>query len=251
MPAAARRVALLIGAAAILPVAAGAWPSPLAAANEPAGAFSPPTGSMVLTRTLRRPLTGDAEVVTTRRYEVRFVREDDGYRLDGRLLDVMVKAPPALEPLAALERARPDDGMFPMRLDAGGGLRPLDGPGHSEQVREAGLRAGAAVGTLALPPFDHAQASDFARFFEERSVRTDWPRDLFRPRPGRREESRTVTLVNGARGDVTVTTDASADAASGMLSVYTRRVTTSLSDTASGEHRVTDETWTLLRRSDG
>lgn len=240
---ASRRIALLIGAAMVFPMAAGAIASPISStrAAEP---FSPPDGAMILTRTLRRPLSGGAEVTTRRSYEIRFLPEGEGYRVEGRLIDVAVTAPPALQPLAALEMERPDTGLFPMHLDPRGMLRPGDGPKHNPQVHQAGKRARNAIDTLPLEPFDHAQASEFARFFEQRSVHTAWPVDLFRPHPGQREETRLVPLTNGARGDVTIMTHAIADAPSGLISSFVRRITTALE----GDHRVSEETWTLRKQ---
>src|SRR5436309_1976086 len=86
-------------------------PRPLVAASAAtaaaSGGFSAPSGTLVLTRTLRRPLPGGAEIVSTRSYEIRIVADGDGFRVDGSLLSSEVTAPPSLAALAALERNRP------------------------------------------------------------------------------------------------------------------------------------------------
>jgi len=143
-----------------------------------------------------------------------------------------------------LERSRPDADMFPMRLDASGMLLPQGAPVHSGEVRQAGLIVGTDVRALAIEPFDRAQARKFAGSFEQRSVRTAWPEDLFHPMPGVREETRTVPLPNGARGTVRVSIDASTRGVSGLLGSLVRRVTTNLE----GDSRITEETWTLAAK---
>ena len=200
---------------------------------------------MVLTRTLRRPLPGGMEVLTRRSYEILFVPESGGFRVDGRLVGVEVEAPPQLQALALLERRRPDADMFPMRLDTRGNLQPMGAVGRSEEVRQAGLNVGMTVESLALEPYDRNQAKQFARSFEKRSVRTAWPEDLFSPAPGSREETQTVPLPNGGRGTVRVNIDARTHSASGLLGSFFRRVTTDLE----GDSRITEETWTLADKS--
>lgn len=243
-PAPSRRAVWLAGAAAAMPVVLASFPLAPAAATA-AKQFEPPSEAMVLTRTLRRPLPGGAEVLTRRSYEIHFIPEAGGYRIDGMLVGVEVDAPPSLQALASLERKRPDAGMFPMRLDARGILQPQGEAAQAEEVRQAGLSVGRDVDRLGLGRFDRTQAKAFARAFEKRSVRTAWPEDLFNPAPGQREETQTVPLPNGARGTVRVSIDASARGGSGLLDSLVRRVTTDLE----GSGRVTEETWTLAAKS--
>ncbi|MCX7864725.1 MAG: hypothetical protein N2423_06805 [Novosphingobium sp.] len=239
-----RRAVWLAGAAAIMPVLCAGLPLSSLEATTPRQ-FEPPADAMVLTRTLRRPLPGGAQVLTRRSYEIRFVPEAGGYRVDGRLLAVEVDAPPGLEALAALERNRPDDGMFPMLLDEQGRLRPKINESHPIQVQEAARQVRRQVSALALTPFDRSQAEGFARAFEQKSVHTAWPDDLFHPRPGKREETQTIPLPNGARGTVRISVEARTAGASSLLGSFIRRVTTDLD----GDSRVTEEIWTLSTRS--
>jgi hypothetical protein len=240
-----RRAVWLAGAAAMMPVVFGNFP--LAPAEAIAsGQFEPPGDPMVLTRTLRRPLPGGAEVLTRRSYEIRFIAETGGYRIDGELVGVEVEAPPGLQALAMLERKRPDADMFPMRLDIRGLLQPQEAPPLTEEVRQAARSFGDAVQSLSLESFDRTQATNFAKAFEQRSVRTAWPEDLFRPVPGRREETQVIPLPNGARGTVRVIIDASTRGPTGLLSTFVRRVTTDLE----GQSRITEETWTLAAKKE-
>lgn len=239
-----RRAIWLAGAAAAMPVVLASFPVAPAAATT-SRLFEPPSGPMVLTRTLRRPFPDGTEVLTRRSYEIRFIPESGGYRIDGRLIGVEVDAPPGLQPLALLERRRPDAEMFPMRLDAYGILQSTGAQTHTEEVRQAGLHVSRDVQSLALVPFDQIQAKKFAKSFEKRSVRTAWPVDLFHPVRGAREETRTIPLPNGARGTVRVSIDADTHIGSGLLSSFVRRVTTDLA----GDRRITEETWTLAAGS--
>jgi hypothetical protein len=239
-----RRAAWLAGAAAVMPVAVASFPLMPAEAVAPKR-FAPPDSTMVLTRTLRRSLPGGEEVLTRRSYEIRFVPDGGGYRIDGRLVGVEVDAPTNLQALAMLEKRRSDADMFPMRLDAQGMLVPqVTPPPQAEEVRQAALSVGREIDAHSFEPFDLSQAKAFAATFEKRSVRTAWPEDLFHPSPGLREEIRTVPLPNGARGTVRVTINASAHGGTGLLGSFVRRVTTDLE----GDSRVTEETWTLTAK---
>jgi hypothetical protein len=200
---------------------------------------------MVLTRTLRRPLPDGAEVLTRRSYEIHFIAEGDGYRVDGSLVGVEVQVPPALQALAMLERKRLDTGMFPMRLDASGTLQPQLAPPQSEEARQAALAVSKKLESLPLGQLDQSQASNFAKAFENRSMRSAWPEDLFHPAPGKREETRSVPLPNGARGTVRVSIDALTGETSGLLGSLVRKVTTDFD----GDSRITEETWTLTAKS--
>jgi len=190
---------------------------------------------------LRRPLPGGAEVRTQRSYEIRFVPDGAGFRVEGALLDVAVDAPPALSALAALERDRPDADMFPMRLDAAGKLVSADAPATAPQVREAIRVARRQIGALGLERVPAIQADAFARQFESRSARTPWPEDLFNPASGQRRETRSIPLPNGAHGQVAIDIDAQTAGPTGLLRRFERRVTTQLD----GSTRMTEEIWTL------
>jgi hypothetical protein len=231
------RAAWLLGAAAILPVAAiGA-----AQASPAASAFIPTPAPLLLTRTLRHVLHDGNAVVSRRSYRVRFVADHGGFRIEGALADVAVEAPPGLEALAQLERRRPDTGLFPMRLDAAGAIVPTpDAPPSAEQRQALELAAG-QIARMGLAASETGQAQAFVSRLQAQPHRTVWPRDLFHPRPGARREERTIPLANGLRGQVTTEIEASADPATGLLGAFRRKVTTELD----GNTRVVIEEWTL------
>jgi hypothetical protein len=233
------RAAWLASAAAVLPLVALA--QPLEARS--AAVFAPGSHAMVLTRVLRRPLPGGVEVATSRSYELRFVRDGAGYRVEGELLDVKVEVPTAFEALAALERARVDTGMFPVHIDdrgrfvAGGEARSGAFASQASQVALVQVPGGLAAG----------EARDARSFIEQigsNPVHTAWPVDLFMPAPGRQGSRQTIPLPGGKTGEVAVVIDAAVDAQTGLVTTLTRHVTTRLGDTS----RITEETWTLARK---
>lgn len=235
------RAVWLAGVAALMPLIAG----PLQAAPAAARATTPfaaPDTEMLLTRTVRRPLPGGAEVLARRSYAIRFTREGAGYRIDGRLAQVEVDAPPPLRALAALERQRRDEGMFPMWLDAEGRLLTGSGPRRAEQVGQAIDAAATAPALDTIGTLDKLQAQAFIRQLGENPVRSPWPEELFRPVPGNRRETRMIPLVNGGRGRVVTDIAARATVETGLLVSFDRTVTSDLE----GDTRATYESWTLV-----
>jgi hypothetical protein len=230
----------LAGAAAIMPLAAVSHsPAPAEAAS--AEPFRPPEGPLLLTRTVRRSLSDGKEVRARRSYEVRFVPEAGGYRLDGRLRDVVVEVPPRLEAMAELERKRRDDAMFPMHVDRTGRLLPGGDPAPAPQVRQAIERFSAEVAQAKIGASDKAQAQAFVRQFQGTAGLSPWPQDLFRPLVGARRETRTVALPDGGQGEVSVEITAREAGPGGLLVSLSRRVT----NTIEGSMRATEEHWTL------
>lgn len=208
--------------------------------------FSPSLAPMLLTRTLRKPLGDGNEVLSRRTYEIRFVPERGGYRVDGRLVGVEVETPPDLALFAQLERARPDEGMFPMHVDHGG--RFVDAGGNASASPEVahGWDLTKNMATKArLDAAEAAQAHAFIDVVRKQAPRTEWPRDLFRPVPGERVERNEVPLPDGLKGFVTVRIDARPQGNGGMLASLDRTVTTDLG----GGQRQTFETWTLAPKS--
>ncbi len=233
------RSVLLAGAAAILPFAALSA-APLAAATSAISPFLPSAEPMVLTRVLRRPLPGGIEISTARSYEIRIVREDGGYRIEGELIGVAVDVPPQFEALAALEKGRDDVGMFPMHIDAGGRFLATGGREVGPVAQEAGRIASAMV-PASLAPSEARDANAFIRQTAASPVQTAWPEDLFRPAPGKRRNTQVVPLPGGKTGEVSVEIEANVDDGSGLVAKLQREVTTRLGDST----RVTIETWTL------
>jgi hypothetical protein len=236
-------MAWLTGLAAIMPLAAAA-PAPAAPTEaETTQPFQPPAGPMLLTRTTRRTLHDGKPIMARRSYEVRFIREGEGYRIDGELVDVAVEVPPQLEAVAELERKRPDEGMFPLHLDASGKLVRSERPPQSEANKERIAAVAGMVDHLRLSEFDKGRAKAFVLGFQTRPGYSAWPEDLFHPAPGKRRETRTIPLVNGERGKIVVETTADTGP-DGLLASLTRRVTSEIDD----DWRAISEEWTLAPR---
>ena len=230
----------LAGAAVALVLTTAASPPP-PPAQQAAPAFRPPAGTMLLSRTLRRPLADGKAVVTTRRYEVCFVADGAGFRIDGKLVDVAVEVPPALEALAEIERRRPDAGMFPIRLDAQGMILPQDDPRDPEAMGKAVDEAKRQLGRSELNGLDMLEAQAFVERFRTRPAMSPWPRDLFRPAEPETHLERNIPLPDGTQGMIRVDTEAAVLAPVGLLGSFRRTVTTELD----GVRRISIETWTL------
>jgi hypothetical protein len=235
-------------AAAAMPMVALAasaeapFPTP---SPSPGGGFALPDRPMVLTRTLRRPLPDGKEIITLRSYLLHFRPTDDGIRIDGELLAVTVDAPPALQAIAELERRRPDRGMFPMRLGHDG-LLLAGNPAPAGAARSAAVDAVLShIDTLDLAAPDMADAQAFASQFRGGGGGTPWPRDLFRPAPGQRQDHRAVPLPDGEQGSVRIVTD-TAVTPTGLLATYTRRITTEMGR----DRRLSVEEWSLVETPD-
>ena len=206
--------------------------------------FNPPHEEMLLTRTLKRPLSGGYEILTRRSYEILIAADGDGFRVDGKLIDVEVEAPPSLKALAAIERSRPDEGMFPMMLDSHGRLLSRETQ-QPVAVRKASDAAHKHVAAAGISGTEKQQANAFVSQLEKRAEITRWPDDLFAPAAGHHLQEKTIPLPGGGWGRVSITTDARPDHRSGLLDFFSRTVTTELE----GSTRISQETWTLSRKS--
>ncbi len=230
------------GTAAMLALAAIAGHAP-AAAQPLAGEFSPPTTSLLLSRTLVRALP-DGKTITTRRdYEVRITRDGDGFRVDGALVNVAVDAPPSLMVLAELERRRPDTGMFPIRLDSRGIIVGSAERVPSTAVNQAVTHVSERIGASGLAAIDMLQAQAFIARLRNTAARSNWPNDVFRPAPGKRSEMRKLALPGGEAGEVTIEIESHGPGPAGQIAAMERIVTTNLA----GDQRMTRERWRISR----
>lgn len=240
--------AWLAGVAAILPLAMINAAPAVEAATAPA-AFVPPGSTLLLTRTLHSPLADGREIVSRRTYEVTITADGAGWRVDGRLVDSSVSAPRQLAFLAELERNRTDDGMFPIRLDSRGMIL-AGGEALSGEAREKA--AAAAVESVKDKPAEAPDRQVAVGLFEQlrrQPVMTAWPSDLFHPAPGRRTDTRVISLPDGTRGEVTIEVEARpakvAPAAPAVSSLH-RVITTRMGASA----RTLREEWTLAMAPD-
>lgn len=209
-------------------------------AAEPIAVLDTP---LILTRTLQRPLGGEAVLVVRRRYEVRIVRDGASYRVDGRLLGAEVEAPPSLQAFAELERNRPDPGLFPLALDAAGRIVSDSRAAPSEPLDRAAALAQGRLSAGPLPPMELAQAQAFVRQLQARASGSRWPDDLFHPAPGAEREERAIPLPDGKSGSVTIETARERPQTGDTIATHRRTVATELA----GDRRVSREEWTLVR----
>lgn len=233
-------IARLMGAAsllALLPLAAVSG-APAAASD---GAFSAPSGPLVLTRTLRRPLPDGAEIVSTRSYEVRIVPDGEGFRVEGHLLSSQVTAPPSLAALAAIERGRPDGGLFPFRLDRNGMIASAALPSERAAAAAAAAAGERAIAGSAMTAADRREAQAVIDQLAARAGASGarWPSDLFHPAPGVRSQTSRFEVGPGQSGSVTTTVEARRDASGNSIE---RTVVTE----TGGARRAIHETYTVV-----
>ncbi len=221
----------MLGTAALLPVGG---PATHATASTPAGSvFSAPDGSLVLTRELRRELSRGKQLVTRRNYRIVFVRDGVGWRVDGELIDCQVDAPPELEALAQIEKARPDVGLFPLYLDSSGKIvEQLGSRADATSTAKARAVVNNTVASIAMTPQDRTIASAMVQRIatQSQSSGVRWPDDLFRPASGHRSEVRNMAMPDGSEGRIIVTIDA-AGGGDGMLDRFERNIVTELGGT--------------------
>ena len=230
----------LSGAAAVLTLSALGSAAPAAAAPD---SFAPPLSQLLLTRTLLRPLPDGKAVTTRRSYAVQILRDGQGYRVEGRLIEATVDAPPSLAALAEIERQRPDNGMFPILLDAQGMIVGGGTVQSHDSLDRAAATTKERIGGADLSALDMLQAQSFVTQLRARSARSQWPADIFHPLPGRRSEERAIAVPGGGEGKVTIEIAASGAGAGGQLAALERIVTTDLA----GDRRITREQWQLSR----
>lgn len=230
---AAAHAALLVGAGMIAPpVAAG----PAVQSR----AFAPPSGRpLILARTVVRELPGGAAIVATRRYRVTFQPVSGGWEVDGALVSSEIDVPPALAALAAIERARPDDGMFPIVLDHAGRIvaEPVAGMG-----REAVAGAVGAAGPIVGPePATGFIVQIGAAAAAPGGGLTSWPEALFLPGGMSGTTEQAFALPDGSAGTVRVSLECDPAPGMAMMGRAARTVVTH----AAGTRRVAREEWTL------
>ena len=218
--------AVLLAGAATLVIAAAPAPDAVVA-------LAPPTDRpLLLSRTLTRELPGGKAIVATRRYRIVFARTASGWRIDGTLVASEIAAPPALAALAELERTRPDDGLFPIALDAAGRIVSASGGAQGRtQVERAIVAVRAKLPGEPLPGVAAGSAGALTR----------WPETLFLPVETRAANEQRFPLPDGSEGKITVTLASAAAEALATMGRAERTVTTEVG----GTRRISRESWSL------
>lgn len=236
-------------AALLLGTLSAAVPAPAQPPASVGPVFAPPEGEpLLLTRTLRRELVDGKAIIATRRYRINFIRNDTGWTIDGTLVASEIEAPPALAALAAIERQRPDDTLFPIRLDTAGVIQPRDGTATPDgpawraaldkAIKLASVRVepatdGAALNLLVQQMQAVAGAATLSR----------WPARLFLPDQGNSREERRFALPEGTEGSIVAELECLRAEGLATMGRAERRVVTEIA----GTRRVTRELWSLER----
>lgn len=211
--------------------------------------FAPPEGEpLLLTRMLRRELVDGKVIVATRRYRINFIRSDTGWKINGALVASEIEAPPALAALAAIERQRPDDTLFPIRLDAAGVIQPRDGTATPDgpEWRAALDKAIKLASARVEPATDGAALNLLVQQMQAvagAATLSHWPTRLFLPDQGNSREERHFALPDGIEGSIVAELECVPAEGLETLGRAERRVITKIS----GTQRVTRELWSLER----
>ena len=211
--------------------------------------FAPPAGALRLTRELHRHLADGQQVVTRRSYRIRITRTgtasvagpDAGFVVDGVLVSAEVSAPPALAQLAAIERARPDTGLFPLHLDRDGQITDAAAPPDTATGKALKKVTNEMISGAHLGPARRAEMRRFTLAVLQGDG-SEMPAELLHPQPGHVEDTSQFALPDGGKGQITVAIDAETDPATGLMRRFSRAITTSGGGTA----RASEEVWTLL-----
>lgn len=231
-----------------LPVSLLVLPAAIAGAAIPLHAqqalerFAPPEVPVILTRSLYLPFPDGKQVTVIRKYELRFSRDGGQFRIDGRLLDTTVEAPPRLSALADLERRRSEAGLFPVLLDSQGTIlesHPVANDG--EAGNQAAAQARELVAQTATSPALRREIAGSLRSLTEANSRSVWPIFLFNPGTAERSSRQKLVLPDGAKGVVETRIFVAGLLAGGLPRRLERSVTTRLE----GTQRTTREVWTF------
>ncbi|MCL6249984.1 hypothetical protein M3P36_02820 [Altererythrobacter sp. KTW20L] len=237
MPGSNRRDALRLAlGAALLPLFA-TRPA-LASANPMVDQIAPPPGQMIYRRSIERQLPGGPTLAISRDFAVEFERLDTGFRVTGEQVAARVDWPAPLEHLAALERQRVENGVFPMLLDEVGHI--VEGPEAASG--EELSRALADVRAMMAGAGEEASTLVEALHQSGTRLTTHLPRDLFAPLADERSAREEVILPWGDAGEIETRFTALRDPASRLMSSARREITTRIGN----DERRSGEQWELF-----
>lgn len=229
---------------AALVVAAGmASTSALSQPASPPIAFAPPVDRpLVLSRKVVRELSDGKAIVATRRYRITFHPVADGWDVAGALIASEIDVPPSLAAIAAIERDRPDDGLFPIHLDRSGRIVAVEPVAPSNAETTAVKRALELTATARAPaPPDGFLQQVAAMAANPGGGVTPWPEMLFVPSGLSGVSEQTIELADGSTGSVRVTLESEAARTFATMGRARRTVVT----TVAGTRRVAREEWSL------
>lgn len=202
-----------------------------------------PDQTMRLNRRLVRGLSDGEQIVVEREWLVDFASRGSGFAISGRQVSVRVDAPPKIAAIAAVERERSTDTMFPILLDANGLITAI---GKTESAHDVAAAVAAAQDIIARSARS-APAHEQARFYLSQIQQAgsgfldQFPRDLFFPRSPAMRETRLVNLPDGSQGEFEMIYSADADPFTGWMVHSERRIITRLA----GSERHAWEHWSM------
>jgi len=240
------RALLWASAAVLLP---SLVPLSLAFAVEPGHEvrFNPPVESLIISRTVIRELSDGKQIKVVRRYAAQFETEAQGFRLNGKLIDVVVDVPPMLSGLAEIERRRNDGGMFPVYINSTGAILAKSSESMVDQDARTRMAAQATsmLAVSQMPQENLQLASQFTSHLMQTHPGSQWPVDLFQVRPGEHRQSRVVSLPGGTEGRIEVVTRVNSLLPCGLPRTIDRTVITQ----TAGTKRVSHEIWSFHQNS--
>lgn len=238
------RALLWASAAVLLPTLV---PLTFAAAIEPGQEtrFKPPAEALIISRTVIRELSDGKQIKVVRRYAAQFETDAQGFRLDGKLIDVVVDVPPMLNSLAEIERSRNDSGMFPVYISPNGSILSKSNESAIDQNARKNMaaRATAMLADSGMPQQNLQISSQFVANFMQSGSGSPWPVDLFLVRPGEHRQSRVISLPGGAEGRIEVVTIVKSLLPIGLPQTVDRTVVTQ----TAGSRRVSHEIWNFYQ----
>ncbi len=208
--------------------------------------ISPPGAPMLFRRRLMREMAGGHAIIAERGFEVRFLAQGGGYRVEGAQISSTIEAPPVLARIAELERARIETGLFPLMLGVDGMIRA--GP-EAQPLAELDEAVDLALAQIrqAIPEApEQREASAFILRLQQAagSIGTQMPRDLFVPPADAAPLIRAIDLPGGDSGQIEINFRGRISAASGLMVEAERIITTTVGET----RRSTVENWSLALR---
>ena len=211
--------------------------------------FQPPAGPMLFRRVLVRELPDGKAIEVSRSFRVRFLREGDGFRVEGTQVASQVSAPEQLQALARMEEERVESGLFPMLLDAHGIV--IAGPQGSVPVDISGAvrEALAQIADSGGSGLRQASGREFVLGLQFVATRITSlvPPNLFAGLEEIWFDEHELPLPDGGRGTVSVRFEDRVNPASGLLDRATREVVTRVG----GSSRRSIEEWTLAKYPEG
>jgi hypothetical protein len=229
-------------ALALLVAVSGTLAPVVPATAEEAPGFAPPLDRpVILTRILTRSLFDGNRILVARSWRITLAREPGGYRVTGEQVASRVEAPPALASLAAMERARTEPSLFPLRLDDSGRMiGDAAGYGGEQTLFD---QAAALVAARAAQGSQGAEAERFLAQISAMAqgpITSHWPSLLFVP--GEAETlSRDLILPDGRSGRFASEVERIGGGPGGLPSAVERRIVTIVE----GSESATSERWTF------